>query len=95
MSRELNKQQSLAAVSLSDLIDSALQLYGIPSAAVKRITGARHTPSLAPFFARQLHPDSVDGGHLLLIGGAAMRVISSSHNLPWGLKVQCCSLVLV
>ena len=75
VARELNKQQSLVAVSLSDLIDTALQVYGIPATAVKRITGTQNTPSLAPFFARELHPDSVDGGHLMLIGDAAMRVI--------------------
>ena len=81
VARELNRQQSLAAVSLSDLIDTALQVYGIPTTAVKRITGTRNTLSLAPFFARELHPDSVDGGHLMLIGDAAMRVISSNQNL--------------
>lgn len=75
VARELNKQQALAAVSLSALIDTALQVYGIPPTAVKRITGTRNTLSQAPFFARELHPDSVDGGHLMLIGDAAMRVI--------------------
>lgn len=74
MAKELNKQQSLAAVSLSDLIDVALQVYSIPATAVKRITGTRNTLSQAPFFARELHPDSVDGGRLMLIGDAAMRV---------------------
>ncbi|KAL3138559.1 hypothetical protein ABBQ32_006333 [Trebouxia sp. C0010 RCD-2024] len=74
MSKELNRQQSLSAVSLSDLIDSALQLYGIPAMAVKRISGSRNVATLAPFFARELHPDRVDGGHLMLIGDAAMRV---------------------
>ena len=83
MSKELNKQQSLAAVSLSDLIESALQLYGIPAMAVKRISGSRNMVTLAPFFAQELHPDSVDGGHLLLIGDAAMRV-SSDSDLPCG-----------
>lgn len=76
MSKELNRQQSLSAVSLSDLIDSALQLYGIPAMAVKRISGSRNVATLAPFFARELHPDRVDGGHLMLIGDAAMRVSS-------------------
>ena len=74
MAKELHKQQSPAAVSLSDLIDTALQVYGIPATAVKRITGTRNTLSRAPFFARELHPNSVDGGHLMLIGDAAMRV---------------------
>ena len=75
MSRELNRQQFLAAVSLSDLIDSALQVYGIPATAVRRINGKKNIASQAPFFARELHPDSVDGGHVMLIGDAAMKVI--------------------
>ena len=62
-------------MSLSDLIDMALQVYGVPATAVKRITGTRNTLSQAPFFAQELHPGSVDGGHLMLIGDAAMRVI--------------------
>lgn len=82
MSKELNRQQSLSAVSLSDLIDSALQLYGIPATAVKRISGSRKMATLAPDFAWELHPDRLDGGRLMLIGDAAMRV-SSSWDLSY------------
>lgn len=77
--KELKRKQSLAAVSLSDLIDTALQVYGIPAKAVRRITGTRNTFSRAPFFARELHPNSTHGGHLMLIGDAAMRVSYSCH----------------
>lgn len=77
--KELKSKQSLSAVSLSDLIDTALQVYGIPAKAVRRITGTRNTLSRAPFFAQELHPNSTNGGHVMLIGDAAMRVSCCSH----------------
>ena len=81
LSKELNRQKSLAAVSLSDLIDTALQVYGIPSTVVRRITGTRNVFSEAPFYAQELHPGSVNGGHMMLIGDAAMKVLDCTLDV--------------
>lgn len=91
LSKELNKQTSLAAVSLSDLIDSALLLYGIPSTAVRRINGTRNVFCQAPFYAQELHPGSVNGGHVMLIGDAAMKV----WYYVLQLKVDCLDVVYI
>ena len=81
---QLCKQASLAAVSLSDLIDSALEVYGIPSTAVTHISGVHNAAQQASFFAQELHCGSEAKGAVLLIGDAAMQVQASATAVQAG-----------
>ena len=68
---------SLAAVALSDLIDSAMLIYGVPASAVHQISGIQHAFQHASFFGRKLHAEADDAATVMLIGDAAMQVTSA------------------
>jgi len=72
--RGASKQQSLAAVALSDMVRSALQLYGIPLTAVRHTVAVQKSVWQAPFFAQELRVGHDDRAAVLLIGSAAMQV---------------------
>ncbi len=66
--------QSLAAKSLSHLIDSALHVYGVPPTSVRQTVGVSCSARQAPVVAQKLHVGSKDTAAVLLIGDAAMQV---------------------
>ena len=72
--KQLPPMQSLAAKSLSHLIDSALHLYGVPRACVRQTVGVSCSAWQAPVVAQKLHVGSKDTAAVLLIGDAAMQV---------------------
>ncbi len=72
--KRLPPMQSLAAKSLSHLIDSALHVYGVPPTSVRQTVGVSCSAWQAPVVARELHVGSKDRAAVLLIGNAAMQV---------------------
>lgn len=72
--KQLPPMQSLAAKSLSHLIDSALHVYGVPPTSVRQTVGVSCSAWEASVLAQELHVGSKDGAAVLLIGDAAMQV---------------------
>jgi len=66
--------RSLAAKSLSRLIDSGLHVYGVPPTSVRQTVGVSCSAWQAPVVAQKLHVDSKDTAAVMLIGDAAMQV---------------------
>lgn len=84
---QVPQPSSPAAVIVPDLIDSALQMYGVPASAVTRTAGVCRSFWHAPCFAQKLHEGSEGGAVVMLIGDAAMQVRAingvSSHVSFW------------
>ncbi|DBB00114.1 TPA: hypothetical protein ACH3X1_013965 [Trebouxia sp. C0004] len=72
--KQLPPMQSLAAKSLSHLIDSALHVYGVPPTSVRQTVGVSCSAWQAPVVAQELHMGTNDTAVILLIGDAAMQV---------------------
>ncbi len=70
----LSPMRSLAAKSLSHLIDSALHVYGVPPTSVRQTVGVSCSAWQAPVVAQKLHVGSKDTAAVMLIGDAAMQV---------------------